>query len=339
MNTVRIWLIRVIIITLLAVAVIKSPTAFVAALLGVILAGYLIFIWIKWKFWRILSPLADMGNQMREVTLSLQKANPRFHKPERVQADIEIFKRNGFTILGTYTAKQIPATNIVLANNESEGIHALIMDMEHLGPITEYCSKYEDERTFTCSNTRIPEFMPRPDTHAVSRFPGLDAQEVLNRFKESRPASGIRKIKGDEIPQFVESLYRELKVYAIESITNASDLENQLLENFIVNSGWSAIEWHRKQNDVLIIHDQIKNYELISKYESAVDDEDEQYQKMKGRIESIIKGNTPLNAFKLLTSEIPTMNKLQKIHELSEPIPAHVYIKVSVARGSARSDF
>jgi len=58
MKKVRIWLIRIIVIALLLAAVIKSPTAFVAALLGVVLAGYLFIIWPKWKFWRIVSAAA-----------------------------------------------------------------------------------------------------------------------------------------------------------------------------------------------------------------------------------------------------------------------------------------
>jgi len=328
-KTVRLWITRTIIIALLVVAVIKSPTAFVSALAGVILAVYLIVIWLKWKFWRIISPLNDMSKAVRQTTLSLQKSGNPFFRTEPVKAAQRVLEQNGFTILGTYAAEQLPRTNIILANNEPEGIHALIIDTEYLGTITEYCSKYEDGRTFTCSNTKMPAILPRPDDHPISRLPDLDAQGVLGHFKESRPTTGIYKLKDGEIQSQVEALYHELKVYEIEAIERSINLEAQLLEKFIIDSGWSAIEWHRKQNDVVIVHDKIKDYELISRYEDAIDDEDEQYQKMKHRVESIIKNNPPIEAFKILSQEIPTKAKLKKIHELTEPVLAHVYLKVT----------
>jgi hypothetical protein len=329
MKTARIWLIRILIIALLIAAVIKSPTAFVAALLGVILAGYLLFLWLKWKFWRIISPLTEMGRMTNEVTLTLLKSNRPFHNPEKVNADIATLKQNGFTILGTYTAKQLPTTNIVVANNQSENIHAIIMDMEYQPVITEFCSWYENGATFTCSNTIMPAFLPRPDNHPISRLPKSDAQTVLNQFKATRPAATLCQIPDAEVVSQIEALYNEIKVYEVETIENTTSTEAQLLENFIIKSGWSAIEWHRKQNNIVIIHDKIKDYELISKYEEIVDDEDEQYQKRKGRAESIIKNNTPINAFKILITEIPTKQRLEKILELTEPIPAHVYLKKS----------
>jgi hypothetical protein len=329
MKTTRIWLTRILIIALLLAAVIKSPTAFVAALAGVILAGYLIFLWLKWKFWRIISPLTEMGRMTNEVTLTLLKSNRPFHNPEKVKADIETLKQNGFTILGTYSAKQLPTTNIVVANHQTESVHAIIMDVEYQPVITEFCSRYENETTFTCSNTIMPACLPRPDKHPISRFPKTDAQNVLNQFKATRPVVALCPIPDAEVLSQIEALYNEIKVYEIETLENTTNTEAQLLENFIVNSGWSAIEWHRKQNDIVIIHDRIKDYELISKYEGMVDNEDELYQKRKGRAESIIKNNTPINAFKILIAEIPTKQRLEKILELTEPIPAHVYIKKS----------
>lgn len=329
MKMARVWIVRILIIALLAVAIIKSPTAFVAALAGVILAGYLIFIWLKWKFWRILAPFKEMGRMTNEVTLNLQKSNRPFHNPEKVNAAIATLQQNGFTILGTYTAKQLPTTNIVVANHHSEGMHAIIMDMEYQPVITEFCSRYESGATFTCSNTFMPAFLPRPDNHPISRFPKADAQTVLNQFKATRPPNAIYKIPDAEVISQIEALYNEIKVYEVETIENTTSTEAQLLENFIINSGWSAIEWHRKQNDIVIIHDQIKDYELISKYEEMVDDEDEQYQKRKRRAESIIKNNPPLVAFQILIAEIPTKQRLEKILELTEPIPAHVYLKKS----------
>jgi hypothetical protein len=329
MKTARIWLTRILIIVLLLAAVIKSPTAFVAALAGVILAGYLLFLWLKWKFWRFIAPLTEMGRMTNEVTLTLLKMNRPFHNPEKVNADIAALKQNGFTILGTYTAKQLPTTNIVVANNQPENVHAIIMDMEFQPVITEFCSRYESGASFTCSNTIMPAFLPRPDNHPISRLPKSDAQTVLNHFKATRPAANLCQIPDAEVVSQIEALYNEIKVYEVETIENTTGTEALLLENFIIQSGWSAIEWHRKQNDIIIIHDKIKDYELISKYEEMVDDEDEQYQKRKGRAESIIKNNTPINAFKILITEIPTKQRLEKIQELTEPIPAHVYLKKS----------
>ena len=75
MKTVRVWTIRVIIIALLLAAVIKSPTAFVSALVGLILAGYLIYLWLRWKFWRILSPLKDWNHAISQTTLNLQPSS------------------------------------------------------------------------------------------------------------------------------------------------------------------------------------------------------------------------------------------------------------------------
>lgn len=326
-STIRVWVIRIIVIALLLAAVIKSPTAFVAALVGIILAGYLIFLWLKWKFWRILSPLSEWGDAISQVTLSLQKSTRPFYHPERANAAIEALKQNGFMILGTYTAKQVSRTNVVLANHENNDVHALIMDTEFLGVTTEFCSRYEDGGSFTCSNTELPGIMPRPDNHPITRLPKAEVQTVLDEFKASRPPSGICKIADKDIQSQVETLYNELKCYEIETLEKTADTDAQLLENFIISSGWSAIEWHRKQPDVVIIHDKLKDYDLISKFEEAIDDEDEQYKKLKGRAESVIRNNPPLEAFRILSSEIPTKIRLKKILELTDPIPAHVYLK------------
>lgn len=329
MKTIRIWLIRIVVITLLTAAVIKSPTAFVAALLGVILAGYLFVIWLKWKFWRIVSPLADVGNMTREVTLNLQKTDRPFSNPDKVNANIAVLKEKGFSILGTFTARQLHRTNIVVANNQPEGMHAIIIDIEHLGVTTEFCSRYEDGKSFTCSNTRLPAVLPRPDIHPISSFPEADVQTVLSQFMALRPPTAICKIEDVAIPAQIESLYNEIKVYEIETIEKTANTEAQLLENFIINSGWSAIEWHRRQNNIIIVHNGIKDYDLVSRYENLMDTEDEQYQALKGKIESIIKKNTPIDAFKILSSEIPLKHRLEKVLELDAPVPAHVYLKKS----------
>lgn len=271
------------IIALLTAAVIKSPTAFVAALLGVILAGYLLFIWIKWKFWRIFSPLAEVSRMTKEVTLNLQKSNKPFYNSEKVNADIQTLKQKGFTILGTYAAKNLASTNIVVANHQSQDAHAIIIDIEYQGVTTEFCSRYESGATFTCSNTLTPAFLPRPDNHPISRFPNANTQTVLDQFKTTRPPSDICKIPDSEILSQIELLYNEIKVYQIETTESTANIETQLLEKFIVSSGWSAIEWHRKQNNVVIIHDKIKDYELVSRYEGLIHNEDEPYETLKGR--------------------------------------------------------
>jgi len=327
MKKVRIWLIRIIVIALLLAAVIKSPTAFVAALLGVVLAGFLFIIWLKRKFWRIVSPLADVSKMTREVTLNLQKIDRQFNNPDRVNADIAFLKEKGFSILGTFTARQLQTTNIVVANNQPEGIQAIIMDLPHLGVTTEFCSRYEDGKSFTCSNTKLPAVLPRPDIHPISRFPEADAQTVFSQFIASRPSTAISKFEDAAIPSQIESLYNEIKVYEIETIEKTANTEALLLENFIINSGWSAIEWHRRQNDIIIVHDKIKDYDLVSRFENLMDTEDEQYEKLKGKIESIIKNNKPIDAFKILSAEIPTKHRLEKVLELGTPVPAHVYLK------------
>ncbi len=325
-KTIRLWITRILIIALLLAAVIKSPTAFVAALAGIILAVYLIWLWIKWKFWRILSPLSDIGNAFREVTLNLQKTGRPLYNPEPVQAALEFLKQNGFTVLGTFTAKQFSNANIVLTNHAAEGIHALIMDIQYLSVTTEFCSRYEDGKTFTCSNTQLPDVLPRPDIHPITRLPKAEVQAVFDQFKATRPQSGICNLKDEEVQAQVESLYGELKSYQLETIEKTVKTDAQLLENFIIASGWTAIEWHRKQHDVLIIHDNLKDYDLISKFEDAVDDEDEQYKKRKNRVESVIRNHKPIEAFQILSAEIPTKTRFRKIHELTEPIPAHVYL-------------
>jgi len=326
-KTIRVWIIRIIVIALLLLAVIKSPTAFVAALAGIILAAYLVWLWIKWKFWRIFSPLGEWNDAISRVTLNLQKSDQPFYNPEPVKAASEFLAQNGFTNLGNFTGKQLSGVmNIVLTNHESEGMHAIIMDRKHLGIITEFCSRYENGGTFTCSNTELPAVLPRSESHPIIRLPKAEVQTVFTRFKESRPQSAICRLKDDELQSHIESLYNELKTYEIEALEKALSNDAQLLENFIIASGWTAIEWHRRQNDVLIIHDKLKDYDLISKFEDAIDDEDEQYKKSKGRAESIIRNNTPIKAFEILTSEIPTKIRLKKIHELTEPVPAHVYL-------------
>lgn len=327
MRTARIWLIRIVIVALLIAAAVKSPTAFVSALFGVILAVYLIFLWIKWKFWRIVSPLQDFGKTANEVTLKLFKTSRKFHNAEQVNASIAILERQGFSMLGTFTARQFSTANIVVGNNQVEGISAIIMDIQYLGVTTEFCTRYEDGSSFTFSNTKIPDVLPRPVNHPIKRLPKAEVQEIFNEFKSSRPASGIYKISDAEIISNIEGFYSELKAYQLETIENTVSIEKELLENFIVKSGWSAIDWHRKQNDIVIIHDKIKDYDLIGRYESLLDTDGTQYQDLKGRVESIIRNHTPIAAFEKLSAEIPTKQRLEKILELSEPIPAHVYIK------------
>jgi hypothetical protein len=103
-------------------------------------------------------------------------------------------------------------------------------------------------------------------------------------------------------------------------------LNEELREEFLTQSNWSALEWDKKQNRIVIIHNQMPTSEVVNAYlyplPSSDGDED---VARRAKTELVVQETSRTAAFERLVHDNPQAG-FEKIMELSTPVPAIVYL-------------
>ena len=111
-------------------------------------------------------------------------------------------------------------------------------------------------------------------------------------------------------------------------------LDRQLREEFLAWSGWSAIDWDRKQSRVVFIHDELRSHEVVDAYLSALHLEDEhEHAREKQRAETLVQETTKTAALEKMIQESPHKVALEKLMELTTPVRANVYLSPEEEHG------
>jgi hypothetical protein len=320
------WLVRLIFWGFIIFAIIKWPQGVGAVLAGGAILLLALIFWIKYKIRKWLKPLENFKLFYPELTLIGQE-KVSWNHPEAMEKQIEELRTSGFRQIGSYKLQEMNAANIFAALNEKEAIYAAVYDLPRVDVMLDLVTIYEDNTTFTCSNSEIAGFLQRPPGKLVERHPGLGAEELLRELLKNRPDKPRLAVKPEDfVPRF-ERYHKELMEWQHIHAESVEKLNRELREEFLAKANWSAIEWDRKQNRVVIIHDQMPENEVVDAYRSWLPDcGDEQEDGRNQQIENIAHESPRLAAFERMIREVPHHPPFEKIVELTSPVPACVYL-------------
>jgi hypothetical protein len=180
---------------------------------------------------------------------------------------------------------------------------------------------------FTCTNSKIPSFLDRPPGKIIERHPGLGLKELLREFMKNRPDKPMLPIKPMEFAPRFEQYHKELMEWQTQVAEINDKLRRELREEFLAKANWSAVEWDRNQNRIVIIFDEMRESDLVNAYYSFLPSSDEEENDpRKEQIEAIASQLPRIAAFERLIQEIPLNPPFEKVLELTSPVPATVYL-------------
>ncbi len=329
MPTWKKWLIRVIFWGVIIGAIVAWPQGVGAVLAGGAILLLVLVLWIKYKIKKFLAPLQDLELFPESIKLTLQE-KVSWNKADLVAAASEAIKASGFEPIGTFTINKSTNQFVEAFMNEKESAYAVVYDFPFTDVVVDYVSEFEDGSCFTCSNTQLPEILEYPSGRTVDRHPGMDAGPLYEEFVSARPDGPRMPVSADGFVARFEQYHAEVMAWNREQVDYREKLAQALHEEFLAQSNWSAIEWDRKQNRVVFVHDALPSREVVDMYVSALCLEDEgEFDREKKRAEALVKEATKTDAFERMIQESPHQVGLEKLMELTTPVRANVYLSAA----------
>ncbi len=327
MKTFLKWVIRIIFWAAMIAVVVIFPKTVGAIVAGLLIAFLLIYYFIIWKIKKWLAPLKDLDLFPMQIKIT-QSSRTKWHHTDKIKAIEGSLTSLGYEKIGEFTAGKMPGLNLDGFIAKDGTSYALAYDIQYMNPYVDFFSMFTDGTSCTFTNTVQPPIFERSPMNPMSRFPELGIPELHGKFIRERPSNEIRKFSKEEFIPILEKNYADERDWQMKCAQDQERLSRELRENFLMRSGWTAIEWEKKQNRVTFIHDRLKGYEVVDIYRSCLDDDclEEKRTEEENNAKELFKLKPPSLAFDEIINNLPEKTRPVKILELSIPITATAYL-------------
>ena len=326
------WLIRLVFWSVVVVALVFWAREVAIVVASMLLVLLIVYFWIVYKIKKWLKPLENMNLFPTEIHL-LPAKHIEAHHGEEEQHNSETLLRFGFESIGFFTVDAMPGVNVHAFVHPEKSAYAAVYDEQSLGVWVDIVSEYRDGSYFTITTNKAVPDMERPPDKIVERYEGEDLGEMFTQFLEARPDGEWRPVSREGFAESVERYFAEEQAWQMERVDQEEEFARQLRESFLEASGWSAIEWDRKQHRVIFIHDHLGKDEVEELYMDGwhVDEgDDEEYDAMydaeADRAKRLAKSLKPREAMAAMIEKTSGKGQFEKLLAIQSPVEADVYL-------------
>jgi hypothetical protein len=327
----------------------------------IVLILLLIVAWqvLKRKLRSALSNLADDLGDMKYTQVP-----PRLHlkRQERVEwlnpAPVDSLAASirplGFQEAGTFLTEEMDYLRLRALVHVEDRTYAVVYEHDKAGVWMDFFSEYEDGRTVTYSTApQGGEIAHRPTSIKVLDKEA-DPADLYQRFVTERPEGVLIPVSVDAFPavfqagyardidwrnsrggsseaeirqslaasgeEFTEEMVQQVRQQSLYQAVEGLDVA--LRERLERETQMSIAEWEARRERLVFVFDLLTSELLIQRIQTWQPWTEDAEAKLAERI----KGRSPRAEFAAYNDTLPPENRFEKLAELSEPVPADVYV-------------
>jgi hypothetical protein len=271
-------------------------------------------------------------------------------------------RAEGFADAGIFDAEPVVGLRLMALVHPRHEAYAVVYQQQGQGVWLDVVSEYADGRVVSYSTNEHAGLLDPPPFKTSKSLPEATATELLARFLSERPAGARRPVAAASFVESFETAWArecdwraerggvtedEIRRLTSRDGAKADDesiarirqhwqtainchYQEQLMEAFLASGQVTAHEWEQFRDRVLFLHDKQSWDEVIQLasigFDVDLDDEADRRRHDWDEIERLAAGLAPREAFQRINDRLPTDRRFQQIGQLTQPIPADVYV-------------
>jgi hypothetical protein len=325
----KIWLIRGLLLAVVGGALYLWPEGLFAIVAGTAIVVIAVVWWLKRRLRAFVEPFKQLAEvDLFPSTIELtQTSNVRWKHAASIDELSRELAARGFEPVGDYAIGASPGVHLRAWMHVADAVYAVVYDREGIEPHVDFVTPFADGSYLTYTTIRAPSLLDRPPTMQIEGFPGARPGEVLEKFLHARPDKPCPSVSAGAFVPTLERYVAEESVWQQQQLDREEQLEQQLQEAFLQHSGWSAVRWDREQQRVVFGHDKLRSDDAVQVYLGCLGGLDEgAFAREEARAKKMAAGQSARTVLAELVRTAPPAWKFEKLAELTEPVPADVYL-------------
>lgn len=322
-----------------------------------ILAIFVGFLWIRWKFRKLTRELgSDLGGLMNFAAsppsrVRLRASSPSHWDAEEVHEEIAELDRLGFDRITSYETSDIPGLIFLPFASRDNRTYAVVYHQSGgMGVWCDIYTRYEDGTTLTVTSApRGGELEHRPGREKAY-LPGTPVGKLVEVHQakiSERPtkpatvegfASDFEKSYEDEMAWRFSKGYSEEEIKAAAALDGgynevvmertresmnaraAEQLTEILRRKYMEEGGLSASEWEDQRERIMVVHDKRTSQDVLEEAACYLDLGDDLYEVAE-------ESEKPPREFMDWLNEAQAPDcRFQKVRTLHDPVEADVWL-------------
>ena len=284
---------------------------------------------------------------------------------EAVNKLLQPLWRLGFQDAGSYEIEEMPGVKVRGLARPEETLWAVVYEHPQAGAWMDFVTRYADENgstigSLTTSNASQGDELEHRPNHDKIYDKSLDADGLYQRHLAARRTDiSWHPVMPENFQAEFEKAYAnemdwrfsrggvtedELRAIAAKSGTEVTDEEIKMLreanemqaasalseavrEKFLEQTSMPAAEWERLRERLVIVHDHMSAQNVAQEFQAWTYNENDNYDEAEGEDDepTYPQELTPRQGFEYLNSTLTPARRFEKLAEIEEPVPAHIW--------------
>ncbi len=322
----RLWLLRAVLLAVVVTPAILWPKGLAITLSALLVTCLAVYWWIRYKIRKFTKPFRDFELFPTQVKVTKQR-RPKIHNDQAVSGAESKVAELDFVPVGYFTVDNMPGVTMSAFIHRDEQTFGVVYDQEFLEPWMDFICEHSDGSNFTVSNTSMPSVFDDPPDKPIVRIAGEPPAALFRAYLDQRPGKERRRLSGEIFASSFERYFAERAAWQQEEAEQQEELDQEIREAFLRKSQWTAIEWDRNQERVIFLHQNLKSWEVAGHLTGSLNSiSSEDFEKEERQAEKLAGELAPIAAFEEILASSAHGQEFEKLMELSEPVPVHVYL-------------
>ncbi len=344
---------------------------FVCMIVIILLLCGLFVIWkVRRAFSGLADQLSDMQMPLAMPARihAQRRENLTWNNEEIVNKLLQPLWKLGFEDAGFYEIAEMPGVKVRALARPSETLWAVVYEHPQAGVWMDYVTRYIEKTpdgddiigSLTTSNAPQGEELEHQPNHDKIYVSALGAEALYQRHLAMRRSDvewhpvvpqnfqtefeqayaremDWRYARGgvseDELRAIAAKSGVEMTDDNIKMLRDANEaqaavaLTDAVRERFLEQTSMPAAEWERLRDRLLIVHDRLSAEQVYAEFDTWAFDKDKDDETNTHYPNNL----TPRQGFEYLNSTLPVPRRFERLAEVDEPVPAHIWRVPDVA--------
>lgn len=341
----RKWTIRLIVWAVLLAPLLLWPKVVGGALFALIILAAALWYFVKWKFKKFFGQIGEAIGGLATAygpfalldddMLLVPAEQVKLHHPREAIGYREALGALGFVGTGSFQVEQVDDFSFAVYYHSDKGLWALVYDYKAECVLDIFGQK--SDGAFFAATNGVPDLMAENARNApVACCKDVDAPGLLVAVEDLVAPAHRAAPSVDAFPTLFFAYIQARRVWLFGDSELQEQRQKALRVAFLEQSGWTALEWDRKQDRVFFVHDASEvdslAYQLIEMTGFPDEEEDEEDgegdaydRELEAIRESLLRGALRAS-FRAQLEARNLQEKCPFVMTLEEPVPADVYL-------------
>ena len=260
----RKWTIRLVVWAVMLTPLLLWPKVVGGALLAIIIFAAALWYFIKWKFKKFFGQLGEaIGDftavvgpfaHFHEDMVLLPVEEVKFQHPREAIGHREALRGLGFEFAGNYQVDKVDDVTLSAFCHPGKRLWAILYDFEAECALDVLGRKLNG--SFFAATSYVPDLLEENARNApMARCKDEDAASLLMAAEEQAEEADRAEAGAETFSELFFAYIQARRVWLFGDREAEEQRQKALRVAFLEQSGWTALEWDRKQGRVFFVHD------------------------------------------------------------------------------------